>query len=361
MNRNGTTGSQTVESHDFIGHDIIVIGASAGGVEALIKLVDTLAADLPAALFIVLHVPPDSPSLLPHILNRHTLLIALHPEDKTKIEQGHIYIAPPNNHLLVEQGYVRIVRGPRENRHRPAIDPLFCSAAGAYGSRVIGVILSGTLDDGTAGLLAIKHLGGLAVVQDPDDAMYTGMPTSAIHNVAVDHVVPVSEMGQLLNRLASEPAQIHSLNQDNGDMGKEISVAEFKLTAIEDDNRPGNPSQFSCPECGGVLWEIEDGHLTRYRCRVGHAFSVESMRAEQVDALEHALWVALKTIGENISLTRRMLKTAQQRHQFWMVKRYEDRLTDAEQNAQVLREVIAKSRVIEEPGELEKSEAEHSG
>jgi two-component system chemotaxis response regulator CheB len=350
MNGDEKTNLEIKSGKGIFGHDIIVIGASAGGVETLVKLTRNLPGDIPAALFIVLHVPPDSPSLLPGILNRHGQLKAIHPEDGTKIEQGYIYIAPPNNHLIIEQDYVRIIRGPRENRHRPAVDPLFRSAAQVYGPRVIGVILSGALDDGTAGLLAVKRMGGLTVVQDPKDAQYTGMPLSAIQNVPTDYIKPVSEMSLLLNHLASEPAQILKSHQTNRDMRKEIKVAEFDINTMEDENKPGEPSQFSCPECGGVLWEIQDGHMMRYRCRVGHAFSVESMQAEQVDALEHALWVALKTIEENISLTKRMTHTARERQQFWMVQRFEERLKDAEQNARVLREVIAKSRVMEEPG-----------
>lgn len=352
MSGNGLTGDQKKPHPANFGHDIIVIGASAGGVETLSRLVSDLPGDLPAALFIVLHIPPDSPSLLPSILNRHSQLKALHPDDNTPIERGYIYIAPPNNHLIIEGNNVRIIRGPRENRHRPAVDPLFRSAAYTYGSRVIGIILSGALDDGTAGLLAIKRQGGLAVVQDPKEAFYTGMPSSAIQNVNVNYICPVGEMGFLLQRLVLEPAFISTPPKPNGVIRKEIKVAEFDINTIEDDNRPGDPSQFSCPECGGVLWEIQDGELARYRCRVGHAFSVESMQAEQVAALENALWVALKTIEENISLTKRMIKTARERQQSWLIKRFAERMADAEQNARVLRDVIAKSRVIDEPDEL---------
>jgi two-component system, chemotaxis family, protein-glutamate methylesterase/glutaminase len=164
------------------GHDIIVIGASAGGVEALVRLVHDLPANLPAAVFVVLHIPAQSPSLLPNILNRAGLLKALHPTEKMEIERGHIYIAPPDQHLLVKNGYMQVVRGPKENRHRPAIDPTLRSAALAYGPRVIGTVLTGALDDGTAGLRAVKLRGGLAVVQDPEDALYPSMPQSALSN-----------------------------------------------------------------------------------------------------------------------------------------------------------------------------------
>jgi two-component system chemotaxis response regulator CheB len=187
------------------GHDIIVVGASAGGVGALVKLAKSLPADLPTAVFVVLHIPAQTPSLLPDILNRAGPLHALHPPDNTEIKHGHIYIAPPDHHLLIAQGHVHIARGPRESRHRPAVDPLFRSAAIAYGPRVIGVVLTGALDDGTAGLLAIKQRGGIAVVQDPQDALYPGMPQSAVDHVQVDYCVPLADMGALLAGLVSEP------------------------------------------------------------------------------------------------------------------------------------------------------------
>ena len=189
------------------GHDIIVIGASAGGVEALMGVVRALPSDLPAALFVVLHIPPDGASALPHILAAAGQLPAAHPRDGDPIEHGRIYVAPPDHHLLVEEGRVRVTRGPRENRYRPAVDPLFRSAARAYGSRVIGVVLSGMLDDGSAGMIAIASRGGIGVVQEPQDALFPGMPQSAIKNDSPAHIVPVAEIGPLLDRLAREPAR----------------------------------------------------------------------------------------------------------------------------------------------------------
>lgn len=187
------------------GHDIVVVGASAGGVETLVKLVEKLPADLPASVFVVLHIPAQNPSLMPEILSRSGRLKAVHPRDGEAIQQGCIYIAPPDLHLLVEQGHVHLLRGPKENRHRPAIDPLFRSAAAAYGPRVVGVVLTGSLDDGTAGLLAIKRLGGIAIVQDPADALYPSMPLNALEHVNVDYKLPVSEIGPLIAHLAYEP------------------------------------------------------------------------------------------------------------------------------------------------------------
>ena len=186
----------------MIGHDIVVVGASAGGVEALTRLVRTLPEDVPATLFVVLHLPADGKSHLPQILTRNGPLLASHPSDGEAIQQRRIYVAPPDHHLVVGRGYVRVIRGPKENGHRPAVDTLFRSAARAYGRRVVGVVLSGSLDDGTAGLQAVKLRNGVGVVQSPDEALFAGMPTSALENVQIDHCLGVAEIGSLLVRLA---------------------------------------------------------------------------------------------------------------------------------------------------------------
>ncbi len=189
------------------GHDVIVVGASAGGVEALDRLVAALPDDLPASLFVVLHVPPTGRSALPDILRRHCRLPVAHAIDGEAVKPGQVYVAPPDQHLLVADGQVRLGRGARENGHRPAIDPLFRSAAREYGPRVVGVVLSGVLDDGTAGLAAVKAGGGVAIVQEPADAMYPAMPQHALENVAVDHVLAAGEIAAALDRLAREPAR----------------------------------------------------------------------------------------------------------------------------------------------------------
>jgi two-component system chemotaxis response regulator CheB len=186
---------------------IVVVGASAGGVDALTQLARNLPYDFPAPVCMVLHIPADSPSLLPHILNRDSSLPVVSPEDGQHWEGGTIYIAPPDRHLLVsDDGTLHVTRDPRENRHRPAIDPLFRSAAVAFGARAIGIVLTGTMDDGTAGLEAIRKRGGLTIVQDPREALYPEMPQSAIAHVRIDHVVGLRAMGELLTRLVAEPA-----------------------------------------------------------------------------------------------------------------------------------------------------------
>jgi two-component system chemotaxis response regulator CheB len=322
------------------GHEIIVIGASAGGVETLVQLIHALPANLPASVFIVLHIPAHSTSMLPQILSRAGVLPVVQPVDYQKIEARHVYVAPPDHHLLIEQGHMRVVRGPRENRHRPAIDPLFRSAAVAYASQVIGVVLTGALDDGTNGLRAIKQRGGIAVVQDPEEALFPDMPKSALAHVAVDYCMTIAHMGPLLGDLVRVPAAQEQIPPVAEDMEQEVRVAAMETNPLNQHEQVGEPSPYSCPECGGVLWETHDGALMRFRCRTGHAFSVESVLAEQSEQIEQALWVALKTLDENASLARRMAKQAQQNGHAWLAERLEARVREAEQHAVLLRQVL---------------------
>lgn len=323
------------------GHKIIVVGASAGGVEALVQLMRSLPADLPASVFIVLHIPAQSPSLLPQILSRAGMLQAIQPVDHQEIETGRIYVAPPDHHLLIEHDYMRIVRGPKENRHRPAIDPLFRSAAVAYGPEVIGVVLTGSLDDGTAGLFAIKQRGGIAIVQDPKEALYASMPESALAHVTVDHCLTIARIGSLLAHLARTPVVPEQVSPASEAMEREVRIAAMETNPLSENEQVGEPSAYSCPECGGVLWEVSDSGLMRFRCRTGHAFSIDSVLAEQAEQVEEALWVALKTLDENASLSRRMAKQARQNNHGWLAERLETRVRDAERHAALLRQVLA--------------------
>lgn len=322
------------------GHHIITIGASAGGVEALQKLISSLPCDIPAAIFVVLHIPANVPSVLPTLLNRVSCLPVSHAVDRQAIEIGNIYVAPPDHHMLVEEGYMRVVQGPKENRARPAVDPLLRSAARSYGARVVGVVLTGSLDDGTAGLMAVYRSGGITVVQDPNDALYESMPRSAMEHVPIDYCVPLKEIGPLLARLATEPTQEKRQLPVSKEMDQELKVVEIDPSTLDTQEHPGTPSPFSCPECGGVLWELNDGNLLRFRCRVGHAFSSESMLAEQNDALEHALWVALKTLEEQASLAHRMADRARANGHTASAMRFDEREHDAAQNALLIRGVL---------------------
>ena len=327
------------------GHEIIVVGASAGGVEALIQVVREFPVSLPASVFIVLHIPTHSPSMLAEILSRASFMKAVQPVDNQQIERGRIYVASPDHHLLIENGFMRVVRGPKENRHRPAIDPLFRSAAVAYGSQVVGVVLTGSLDDGTAGLLAIKQRGGVAVVQDPGDALYPDMPKSALAHVNVDYCLPLAQIGLTLAQLAREEIVQENIPSASEDMKREVRIAEMETNPLSEHEQIGSPSAYSCPECGGVLWETHDGELTRFRCRTGHAFSPDSALAEQSEKIEQALWVALKTLDENASLSRRMAKQALQNGHAWLAERLNTRVQEAEQRAILLRQVLTRREI----------------
>jgi two-component system, chemotaxis family, protein-glutamate methylesterase/glutaminase len=319
-------------------HGIVVVGASAGGVEALVELAASLPGDLSAAVFVVLHLPATGTSALPEILRRHGPLPAAHVRDSEPIQPGRIYVAPPDHHVLVRTGHVHLSRGPRENGHRPAIDPLFRSAAREYAARVIGVVLSGALDDGTAGLLAIKSRGGIAVVQNPEDALYPGMPGNALEHAQVDHVLAAASMGKLLTRLLANLAEPPADPAPTG-MRVEVEMEGFSMEAFEG-HHPGRPSGFSCPDCHGVLWQIKDGGLERYRCRVGHAWSPESLLTQQSEALEAALWVALRSLEERAALARRLAEPARRRGHAITATRFEEQAAEAQQAARLVRNLL---------------------
>jgi two-component system chemotaxis response regulator CheB len=288
--------------------NIVVVGASAGGVETLAKFFAYFKPDIDAAFFVVLHVSPDVRSYMPTLLARAGPLPAQHAEHGQAIEHGKIYIAPPDYHVLIEDGAMRLSHGPKENRHRPAIDPLFRTAARAHNSRVIGVVLTGTLDDGTMGLKAVKDAGGLTIVQDPNDALYPDMPRSAVQVVDPHYVLPLEDIRTLLPRLIEEPV-------------KEKVMKGFKDRGMKPENKKikpgreirkdlGPPSMFVCPDCNGPLWEMRDGKAILFRCMVGHSFGPENLFAAQTDEVERALWTALRALEERVALQQRLAESA---------------------------------------------------
>ena len=280
--------------------DIVVIGASAGGVDALLRAIEGLPSDLPAAVFLVLHIPPHSPSTLPTILSKGGPLKALHARDGEPIRPGQIYVAPPDNHLLLESGHVVVRRGPKENRFRPSIDALFRSAAYVYGPRTIGVVLSGVLDDGTSGLWSIKRLGGLTLVQKPEDAQHPEMPRSALEHVEVDHVCPAGEMGPLITSLVgtSAPEVPQDIQEERRRMGRETEIAAREGAFDKGIMEWGNLAPFTCPECHGVLVRLKEGPLLRFRCHTGHAFTPSTLLAGIDEAVEETLWQAMRGVEE---------------------------------------------------------------
>ncbi|MGH7679894.1 MAG: chemotaxis protein CheB [Gemmatimonadaceae bacterium] len=340
---------------------IVVVGASAGGVEAVSRVVHDLPANLPAALFVAVHFPPYSASTLPRILSRAGRMPASHPTDGEPIQTGRVYVSPPDRHLIIGPERIRLGRGPKENGNRPAIDPLFRSAAVTHGPRVIGVVLTGNLDDGTSGLLAIKRRGGTAIVQDPHDAPFPSMPTSAIGHVRVDHVLPLNGIGELIEKLVMQRLEhpaipVSPLDAMPDAAPRETAYAAADLNAVEDpEHHPGTPSQFGCPDCGGVLWEIKDGQLTRFRCRVGHAYTSEGLAVRQSERLDEALWAALRALEESASLTRFMAQRARKQGNDVRAANYDRDAQHAEQKASVVRDrlLLAQADERRHPDKLE--------
>jgi two-component system, chemotaxis family, protein-glutamate methylesterase/glutaminase len=290
--------------------DIIVIGTSAGGIEALRILVSALPKHFGASVFVVLHTSPHSPGILGAILERAGHLPAITVKNRERIEPGRIYVPSPDYHLVIEPGTARATRGPKENRFRPAVDPLFRSAAQTYGPRVIGVVLTGGLDDGTAGLWAVKQLGGTAVVQDPEDALVPSMPRNALNNVAVDHCLPLEQIAPLLVRLARETADEQGARVVPDKIEIEVSIAKEETALNAGVLKLGEPSNYACPECHGVLLQMKEDKRIRFRCHTGHAYSAESLMAEINEAVNDSLWNAIRSVEESALLMRHLSQHA---------------------------------------------------
>lgn len=320
--------------------DAVVIGASAGGVEALRTIMASLPGDLPAAVLVVLHVPPYGGSALPAILDRAGPLPARHAANENLLTLGEVLVAPPDQHLVVHDSHAVLSRGPRENGHRPAIDVLFRTAARALGGRVIGVVLSGVLDDGTAGLAAIRERAGAVLVQDPKDALYAAMPSNAIEHVTPDHIAPAAQLGGLIDRLCREEVGRPTEAEASALMEMEADLARMDSDAMNEPSRPGEPSGFSCPDCSGTLFEIHDGGLLRYRCRVGHAWSPESLLGEQAMQLDGALWMALRSLEEKAALARELGERAHERGNPLTARRFEEQAAESTRAATLIRSML---------------------
>jgi two-component system chemotaxis response regulator CheB len=323
---------------------VIVVGASAGGVDALSAVVAGLPVGLRAAVLLVLHVAPQGRSVLPHILSTRGPLPASHAVDGERLKPSHVYVAPPDRHLVVEPGRIRLTDEPRENGVRPSIDTLFRSAAHAYGPAVIAVVLSGMLDDGTAGLIAVKQHGGVAVVQDPAEAVFPSMPANAVRFADPDHVVALDKIAPLLAGIVDEWSEQRreraQRDPDEHDQPEDASAGA----------QDGEPSEFTCPECGGTLWEQQQGALLRFRCRVGHAYSTESLVAEQRQALEGALWGAVVALEERADLAARICHRMGDLGRSNGADRFEREAVDARRRAGLVREAIVHLSAVDEEG-----------
>jgi two-component system, chemotaxis family, protein-glutamate methylesterase/glutaminase len=319
--------------------DVVVIGASAGGVEALRAIVLGLPPDFPATIFVVWHMPSHSMGLLPQIIEPLSALPVANAESGQPVTRGQIVIAPPDHHMILENSHVRLTQGPKENRFRPAVDPLFRSAAYAYGSRTIGVVLAGSLDDGTSGLWAIKDRGGVTVVQDPLDTLYPDMPRNAMRAVKVDYVLPAAEIPALLVDLVQEEVDP---GEERGETSQalELGSAGMMTTGDEAMQQMGELSQHTCPECNGSLWRIPEGKILRFRCRTGHAYTSETLLEELTESIERGLWASVRGLEEHASLLDRIGQHLRQHGDDGVSEEYLRRSNQAREQARHVREAI---------------------
>jgi len=334
----GSTEESSMAEHS----PLVVIGASLGGLSALRTIFSSLPSDFPTPIMVVMHVGSRE-SMLPAILSSSSKLPVRHAENGAPLEAGTILIAPSNQHMLVERNRARLTHGPKENHARPAIDPLFRSAAIAHGSRVIGVILTGNLDDGVVGLQAIKDYGGIAIVQDPDDAEAACMPQSALQYVSVDYCLPLVDIAATLAKLAVQ-SRSQAMPGKDGEkviMENRFASDQEPVPTMADLDRIGTRSTQTCPECGGTLWEIKDASPVRYRCHTGHSLTGNSLLQVQNRLSEDAMWSAVRALHEKHSLLKRLASEALRRGAKESAEEHEAAAEQAAQHAQALRKIIS--------------------
>jgi len=328
------------------GRDLIVIGASAGGVGAIMELAGAFPADLPAAVIVVLHSSRHKPSLLPDLINRRSALPAAHAQDEEPIRPGRIYVAPPDHHLVVNKDVLLLARTATEHHTRPAIDPTFRTAARAYGRRVIGALLTGMRGDGAMGLLTIKRSGGVTVVQDPDDALYPQMPENAVRCVPVDHVLPLSKIAACLDRLTREPLEqeeplpmSEERYEERDQIEQAAEIVKREQAAQIRGERVGQPAIFTCPECAGTLWQADE-HLVQFRCHVGHVYAGEDLLDDQADATDGRLWEVLRYLVDQSILAKQLALKAEQDGRPQSAGQFQKRAETAELHAGVIRQLL---------------------
>jgi two-component system chemotaxis response regulator CheB len=321
---------------------MVVVGASAGGVEALTTLAGGLPADLEAAVCVVLHLPAGADSRLAHILSRAGPLPAVQARGGEELKRGRVYVAPPDRHLMVRGRHVLLGRGAHENGVRPSIDVLFRSAAVTYGRRAVAVVLSGSRDDGVAGASAVGARGGCVMVQSPDDALFPSMPSNTVSRDHPDRVLPLADLAAAVTAAVRHLSEEAPMSENGGqEMSLETEYATLDPGAIDREGPPGEPSAFGCPTCGGVLWELDDPELLRFRCRVGHAFTADGAVEAQGEEVEAALWTALRALQERAQLSERLAARVGSAGASQSRARFEAFAREAREHADVIRRLLA--------------------
>jgi two-component system chemotaxis response regulator CheB len=318
--------------------DVLALGTSAGGVEALLFLAKSFAPDFPASVFVTIHLPSHFRSSLDEVLDRAGPLPAVFAKDGDRLRKSHIYIAPTDRHLLIEKDRIVLGHGSRENNARPSIDPMMRSVAACCGARAVGVVLTGTLTDGASGLWAIGQCGGLTVVQDPSDAAFSDMPTNALNRIRPDHVVTLAAMPKLLESLALQPEGDPMPVPES--IGFEIEIAKGSHSAIDDMDQIGRRSGLACPDCHGVMWEIDEGDLIRYRCHVGHTYTAELMSVALDENLRRALGSALRALEERRALARKLEQQAERSGQAHLARSWAQRAAEFQRELNVIRDSV---------------------
>ena len=336
-----TTGTCAEAEVPLSNPDVVVIGASAGGLQALSAVLRPLPDDLRACVLVVMHAPSNGSSVLPEILARTTSLPVAFARDGDPIERNRVYVARPDGHLIVTSRGLSVVHGPRENGFRPAIDPLFRTAARELGPRVIGVILSGALSDGAYGLSVIKQHGGIAIVQNPEDAIVPSMPLNAIKYVAADHVLPAGDIAGMIRQLTSvddEHEGEPQMPRRRDELEPQLQSRETQVTDMQE--RFGPPSALTCPDCGGALWEVQEGRVLRYQCHVGHQYAPDNLEEGQRDVIDGALWSAVRVLEEHAALKLRMAERAAAGGLMTVSHGFADGAREAHEQAQRIRSVL---------------------
>ena len=324
--------------------DVIAIGTSAGGVEALLRLARRFEPNLPACVLVTIHLSSQHRSALDEILTRAGPLPAHFAADGQIYRKGHIYIAPPDRHLLLDGERLLLGSGPRENNSRPAIDPMLRSVATCCGARGVGVVMTGTLGDGASGLWAVQHCGGLTVVQDPEDADFAEMPMTALEKVRPDHVVPLADMPRLLDSLAHQPAGQQVPVPPS--IAFEVEIARGEPATMEDMDHIGRRSVLACPDCQGVMWEIDEGNLVRYRCHVGHSYTAELMSVAVDESLRRALASALRALEERVSLARKLQRQAERQQHALSAENWSKKAAEFQKELRIIRDATRRMDAI---------------